>query len=230
MGSIQRHEADVFEQRIHRPDEGYTVLEGCKKIPRHLFLLLGATLECLSKSHHMNQAHVVVFFHPGTEPVRLRELPHDKWNARDRGPVIFPHDQIVLLDRYRRGGETPIKQGQLEGHRQVGVVRSFCKKRNVANFIADRIDQPDMPPSWSHNRKCRQLRRVILQVDFAVLKNKREDALRAKSSSRYNVFVFVNGFAKRLAPRLRLFSPKGRNPRRGENKIHANRLDSPVLE
>ena len=230
MRSIERHEADVLEQRIHRPDEDHTVLEGCKKIPRHLLLLLGSILERLSKSHDMHEARVVVLLHPGTEPIRLRKLPHAKGNARHRGAVIFFHNQLILLDGQRRGGKAPIDQGQLERDRQVGMGRGLCKKRNITHIVADRVDQPHMAPSRPHDRECRQFGRFILRVDLPFLKNKREEALRAKGGGRNDTFIFVNGFPQRLAPRLSLVAPKRRDPRHGENKVQACSLDSPVLE
>ena len=230
MGSIERHEADVLEQRIHRPDEDHTVLEGCKKFPRQLLLLLGAILKCLGKSHHMHEARVAVLLHPRTEPIRLRQLPHAKRNTRHRGAVIFFYHQLILLDGQRGGGKAPIDQGQLQRHRQVGMGRGLCKKRNITHIVPDRVDQPHMPPSRPYNRECRQFRRFILRVDLAFLKNKREESLRAKSGGRDDIFIFVNGFPERLAPSLSLVAPKRRNPRHGENKVHACSLDSPVLE
>ena len=103
MRTVQRNEAYVLEQGINRTNENYAVLEGLKKLAGRLLFLLRAAFKRLPEGHHMNDARMVVFFHPGTEPVRLNQLFHEKRDAGHRGAVLFLHENFILLDGNRRG-------------------------------------------------------------------------------------------------------------------------------
>ena len=230
MRAIERNEAYVLEQGIDRPDENHTVLEGREELAGQLFFLLRAIFKRLPEGHHMNDARMVVFFHPGTEPVRLHQLFHEERNAGHRGSVLFFHENFILLDGNRRCWQPPIKQCQLQRHRQVNVVRGFCKKRDVADIIANRIDQADMPPCGADDWEGGQFRSFVLGSGISFLKEKRKVSLRAECGRCNDIFIFVNRFAESLATGLRFFATQCRNARHREHKIHPCRLDPPVLE
>ena len=230
MRTVERNEAYVLEQGINRTNENYAVFEGLKKLAGRLLFLLRAAFKRLPEGHHMNDARMVVFFHPGTEPIRLCQLSHEKRNGCHRGAVLFLHEELILLDGNRRGWQPPIKQCQLQRHRQVGVVRGFCKKRDVADIIANRIDQADMPPCGADDWEGGQFRSFVLGSGISFLKEKRKVSLRAECGRCNDIFIFVNRFAESLATDLRFFATQCRNARHREHKIHPCGLDPAVLE
>ena len=110
------------------------------------------------------------------------------------------------------------------------MVRGFCKKRDVADIIANRIDQADVSPCGTDDWEGGEFRSFVLGSGISFLKEKREVSLRAECGCCNDIFIFVNRFAESLAPDLRFFATQRRNACHRKDKIHPRRLDPSVFE